>query len=344
MTATLVVPPMPTKALGRSGLMVSRICLGTMLFGGATSDAEARRIVDDARAHGVNFIDTANNYADFESEKVVGRAIKDTRRQWVLATKVGNPLGGPLDGGLSRRHMIMSCDDSLMRLGTDVIDLFYVHKVDANTSWDSVVATFGDLIKAGKIREWGLSNVRAWQIADICHIADKLGIPRPAALQPYYNLMNRQPEVEVLPAAQHFGLGVVPYSPVARGVLTGKYAPNVVPEAGSRAARKDKRMLETEWRVESFELADKIKAHTAARGISVVHWAVAWVLANGAITSSIAGPRTFEQWQGYIGAANYQWTADDEAFANSLVPTGHPSTPGFNDPAYPITGRFSTVA
>jgi aryl-alcohol dehydrogenase-like predicted oxidoreductase len=236
MSATLVPPPMPYKSLGQSGLMVSRICLGTMLFGGATPEAEARSIVDDALAHGVNFIDTANAYADLESERVVGRAIKDTRRSWVLATKVANPLTkSPLDGGLTRRHVMMACDDSLMRLGTDVIDLFYTHKVDANTSWVSIVATFGDLIKAGKIREWGLSNVRAWQIADICHIADKLNVPRPAALQPYYNLMNRQPEVEVLPAAHHFGLGVVPYSPVARGVLTGKYAPNVIPEAGSRA-------------------------------------------------------------------------------------------------------------
>jgi aryl-alcohol dehydrogenase-like predicted oxidoreductase len=335
----------PVKPLGQSGLMVSRICLGTMMFGGPTPELEAQRIVDDAHAHGVNFIDTANAYSDLESERVVGRAIKAKRRAWVVATKVANPVSKDrLDQGLSRRHVMMACDDSLMRLGTDVIDLYYVHKVDTNTSWPSIVATFGDLIRHGKIREWGLSNVRGWQIADICHICDQLGVPRPAALQPYYNLMNRQPEVEVLPAAKHFGMGVVPYSPIARGVLTGKYAPNVLPEPGSRAARKDKRMLETEMRIESFEIADKLKAHVAARGVSIIHWAVAWVLNNAAVTSSIAGPRTFEQWQGYTGACAYAWTAEDEALGNALVTTGHPSTPGFNDPAYPITGRFAVVS
>jgi aryl-alcohol dehydrogenase-like predicted oxidoreductase len=335
---------MPVKSLGQSGLMISRLCLGTMMFGGPTPEAEACRIVDDARAHGVNFIDAANGYADFESERVVGRAIKASRREWVVATKVANPTSKhALDAGLSRRHLMMACDDSLSRLGLDVIDLYYVHKVDPNTSWQQVIATFGDLIRVGKIREWGLSNVRGWQIADICHLADQMGVPRPAALQPYYNLMNRQPEVEVLPAAQHFGLGVVPYSPIARGVLTGKYAPNVIPEAGSRAARKDKRMLETEMRIESFEIADKLKAHTAARGVSLVHWAVAWVLNNRTVTSSIAGPRTFEQWQGYTGACGYQWSTEDEALGNALVASGHPSTPGYNDPAYPIAGRFPVV-
>ena len=342
MTATHA--PMQFRPLGHSGILVSRICVGTMMFGGPTPEPEAHRIVDDAHAHGVNFIDTANAYADLESERVVGRAIKAHRRDWVVATKVANAVSkNPLDAGLSRRHVMMACDDSLTRLGTDVIDLYYVHKVDPNTPWPQVIATFGDLIRLGKIREWGLSNVRGWQIADICHLADRMGVPRPAALQPYYNLMNRQPEVEVLPAARHFGLGVVPYSPIARGVLTGKYAPNVLPEAGSRAARKDKRMLETEMRIESFEIADTLKAHCAARGVSMVHWAVAWVLNNAAVTSCIAGPRTFEQWQGYTAATTYAWTAEDEALGNALVTTGHPSTPRFNDPAYPIVGRFAEV-
>jgi aryl-alcohol dehydrogenase-like predicted oxidoreductase len=146
--------------------------------------------------------------------------------------------------------------------------------------------------------------------------------------------------VELLPAARFFSLGVVPYSPLARGVLSGKYRANQVAEPGSRAARHDKRMMETEWRPESLIIAEKLKAHAEARGTTLVHWATAWVLANAAVTSVIAGPRTFEQWTSYFGALDFKWTAEDEALADSLVPPGHPSTPGFTDPAYPVEGRF----
>ena len=132
----------------------------------------------------------------------------------------------------------------------------------------------------GKIREWALSNVRAWHIPHVVHLCRQMGVPQPAALQPYYNLMNRQPETELLPAARCFGLGVVPYSPIARGVLSGKYKVNQVAEAGTRAARQDKRMLETEWRPESLIIAEKLKAHAEARGTTLVHWATAWVLNN----------------------------------------------------------------
>ena len=139
--------------------------------------------------------------------------------------------------------------------------------------------------------------------------------------------MNRMPEVELLPACQFFGLGVVPYSPIARGVLSGKYKVNQVPEAGSRAARQDKRMMDTEWRPESLLIADKLKAHAEARGVTLVHWATAWVLNNKTVASAIAGPRTFEQWTSYFGALDYTWTPEDEALANSLVPAGHPPPP-----------------
>jgi aryl-alcohol dehydrogenase-like predicted oxidoreductase len=242
--------------------------------------------------------------------------------------------------GLSRRHLIRAVDASLKRLQTDHIDLYYIHRVDPDTPWEQTIATFGDLIRQGKLREWALSNVRAWHVPHIVHLCRQLGVPQPVALQPYYNLMNRQPETELLPAARFFNLGVVPYSPLARGVLTGKYKVNQVAEPGSRAARKDKRMLEAEWRPESLMIAEKLKAHAEARGTTLVHWATAWVLNNRSVTSAIAGPRTLEQWTSYLGALDYAWTAEDEAFADSLVTPGHPSTPGFNDPAYPIEGRF----
>jgi aryl-alcohol dehydrogenase-like predicted oxidoreductase len=332
------------RVLGSSGIKVSELCLGAMMFGGPTDDAQARRIIESAAESGVNFLDTADVYTEGRSETIVGAAIKARRERWVLATKGAQKVGPNVtDTGLSRRHLVRAVEASLKRLGTDHIDLYYIHRVDPDTSWENTIATFGHLIGQGKIREWALSNVRAWHIPHIVHLCRQMGVPQPAALQPYYNLMNRQPETELLPAAKFFGLSVVPYSPLARGVLTGKYKVNQVAEAGTRAARQDKRMLEAEWRPESLMIAEKLKAHAEARGTTLVHWATAWVLNNRAVTSTIAGPRTLEQWTSYLGALDYKWTAEDEAIANSLVPPGHPSSPGFTDPAYPVEGRFPSV-
>ncbi len=333
------------RTMGRSGLAVSEICLGTMMFGGRTDEAEAGRIVDHARDHGVNFIDTANAYVGGKSEEVTGRLIAESRQAWVLATKVSNPLGsGPNEHGLSRLHVVRETEASLRRLACEHIDILYVHKLDPDTHWEETIAVFGDLIRSGKIRYWGLSNVYSWQIADICHLCRQLIVPLPVVLQPYYNLMNRQPEVELLPASRHFGLGVASYSPLARGVLSGKYVPGAAPDADTRAGHNDKRMMQSEWRDESLIIAQDLKAHAEARNITLVDWAMAWVLNNEALTSAIAGPRTFEQWQSYFGGLEYTWTAEDEALADRLVPPGHPSTPGFSDPAYPIAGRFPKVA
>ena len=333
------------RPLGTSGLKVSEISLGTMMFGGPTSDAEARRMLDFGLEQGVNFLDTANVYSETRAESVIGEAIKSKRNAWVLASKVGNKVGaGRNEAGLSRRHVMDAVHASLARLKTDCIDLYYIHRVDPDTAWENVVQTFADLIRGGKIRHWGLSNVQGWQIAHVHHLCRQMGAPAPSALQPYYNLMNRQPEVELLPAARAFGLGVVPYSPIARGMLTGKYKVNQAADPTSRGGRKDRRMLETEWRPESMLIAEKLKAHAEAAGVSLVEWAAAWVLNNKAVSSIIAGPRTFEQWTSYFGALDYTWTGEDEALADRLVATGHASTPGYNDPQYPIVGRFPAVA
>ncbi len=332
--------------LGRSGIEVSRLCLGTMMFGGPTEESEAARIVADARDSGVNFIDTADRYVEGRSEEVTGRAIKPDRDRWVIATKVGTSgrnLKYPGHANLSRRHIMTSVDDSLRRLQTDRIELYYIHRHDPYTPDEEVVRTFGDLIRAGKILHFGLSNLRAWQIAHYAHLCRAMGVPEPVAIQPYYNLMNRAPEVEVIPAARHFEMAVVPYSPLARGVLSGKYQRDAEPPAESRAGRKDARMMMSEWRPESLAIAERLTAHAGARGRSIVDYAVAWELNNAAITSMIAGPRTFAQWRSYVDALDYPWDAEDEALADSLVTPGHPSTPGFTDPMYPVEGRFPTV-
>lgn len=343
----------PRSILGRSGVSVSRLCLGTMMFGGPTDAAASERIIRHARENGVDFIDTANVYTDGRSEEIVGRAIAGERDHWFLASKVGMPLSetmapaapssADLPGGLSRRHVVGELERSLQRLGTDHLDLYYCHRHDPLTSWEDVVTTFGDLIRGGKIRYWGLSNVRAWHIAEIVHLCHAMGVPQPVALQPYYNAMNRQPEVEVLPAASACGLGVVPYSPIARGILSGKYLPDSDAPSDSRVGRGDPRVLGSEWRAESLAIAQQLKDHAASRGASLVAFAVAWVLNNRAVTATIAGPRTFEQWVSYFDALNYEWTAEDEALVDQLVPPGHPSTPGYTDPKYPVEGRFSTV-
>jgi aryl-alcohol dehydrogenase-like predicted oxidoreductase len=333
---------MQYRNLGASGLKVSPLCLGTMMFGGATDEATAQRIVDSATEQGINFIDTANVYNDGRSEEITGRAIAANRSHWVLATKFANPTGtGPNDRGLSRVHAFRAVHASLQRLGTDVIDILYIHKEDPATPLAETIGAIADLIRAGDIRHFGVSNVRAWRIAEICRLCDDMGIARPVVSQPYYNALNRMPEVEILPACHHFGIGVAPYSPLARGVLTGKYSPDAKPDADSRAGRGDKRMMETEFRKESLDIAQTIVAHAKERGITPGQFAIAWLLNNRLVTAPIAGPRTEAQWQDYQGGLTYKFTAEDEALVDRLVPPGHPSTPGYTDPAYPLEGRVT---
>jgi aryl-alcohol dehydrogenase (NADP+) len=331
---------MQYRPLGRNGVKVSPICLGTMMFGGPTDEATSHRIVARAREAGVNFIDTADAYCRGGSEEVVGRAISDDRPRWILATKLANQMGDdPNRGGLSRRWVLQAADESLKRLGTDYIDIYYLHKEDHATPLEETVRAMAELIRAGKVRYFGVSNYRAWRVAEICNICDRLGIDRPVASQPYYNAMNRMAEVEHFPACSHYGLGIVPYSPLARGVLTGKYRPDAAPDKNTRAGRNDTRMMQTEWRPESLELAQEIKRHAQTKGITAGQFAVGWVLNSSLVSSVIAGPRTEAQWDDYVRALDYKFTADDEALIDRLVVAGHPSTPGFNDPAYPIEGR-----
>lgn len=333
---------MDYRQLGRSGLKVSPICLGTMMFGGATSEADSRAIIDDARDAGVNFIDTADAYSEGRSEEVTGRAIAAHRHDWVLATKVANTMGsGPNQSGLSRKWLLQACDNSLRRLGTDFIDIYYLHKEDHATPLAETVRAMGELMRQGKIRYFGLSNYRSWRLAEICRICDDLGIDRPVVSQPYYNAMNRMPEVEHLPACGYYGLGVASYSPLARGVLTGKYTPGEAPGQGTRAGSGDRRMMQAEWRQESLSIAQEVKAHAEARGLTPIQFAVRWVLNNAFVTSAIAGPRTMEQWKAYLAALEAGFTAEDEALIDRLVPAGHPSTPGYSDPAYPLEGRVA---
>jgi aryl-alcohol dehydrogenase-like predicted oxidoreductase len=331
---------MEYRRLGNSGLLVSPICLGTMMFGDRADAATSQRIVDAAFEAGVNFIDTADVYTKGASEKIVAQAIKANRAHWILATKVGNVMTAkPHDGGLSRRWIMRACDESLARLATDYIDIYYLHKDDPDTPIAETVGAIGDLTRSGKIRYFGISNYRGWRIAEMVSECEAQGVALPVVCQPYYNLLNRGPEVEILPACDHYGIGVAPYSPLARGVLTGKYAPGGKPPEGSRGARGDRRMMETEFREESFVIAQKLSEHAKKTGRTPTQFAMAWMWANQVVTSVIAGPRTIEQWNDYVGAIGTPWSDEDEALVDSLVRPGHPSTPGYNDPQYPFYGR-----
>ena len=331
---------MQYRTLGKSPLKVSTLCLGTMMFGDQTAIDEARSIVAHGREHGVNFIDTADVYTTGKSETMVGELLKGSRHDWVLATKVGNKMSErPNEAHYSRSWMLRACDASLQRLGTDHVDIYYLHRDYLGLNLEEPLRALQALLQAGKIRSWGLSNFRGWRIAEAVRLARQINLPDPVVCQPYYNLLNRQPEVEVLEACAFYGIGVVPYSPIARGVLSGKYAPGSKPAQGTRAGRGDRRMLETEFRAESLAIAQTLKAHCEKKGVALAHFATAWVLANRAVSAVIAGPRTLAQWQDYFAAVDCVISAEDEALVDSLVPPGHPSTPGYTDPQYPLNGR-----
>ncbi len=335
---------MQYRNLGRSGLRVSPLCLGTMNFGGPTDEATALRIVGQARDAGVNFIDTADAYTGGESERIVGRAIVGDRDAWVVATKLANKGAADANGaGTSRQWIMRAVEASLQRLGTGHIDIYYLHKEDHATPLEETVRAMGDLIGQGKVRYFGVSNYRAWRIAEICSLCDRMGIGRPVVSQPYYHALNRTPETEQLPACAFYGLGVFSYSPLARGILTGKYDPDAPPPADTRAARQDRRMMQTEWHPGSLRLAHEIAEHAAQARVSPAAFAVQWVLNNEMVTGIVAGPRTEAHWQAYLDALDAPFTADDEAFVAARVPPGHHAVPGYNDPAYPIEGRPTRI-
>ena len=331
---------MKYRLLGRTGLQVSEICLGTMMFGGRTDEAHSIEIISKAIDSGINFIDTADIYNAGMSEEITGRAIADRRDQVILATKGRNPMGeGVNDKGTSRGYLMRALEESLRRLGTDYIDLYYVHSPDYDTPMEETLRTLDDMVRSGKVRYIACSNFRAWYLALALGISDKNGLERFSCLQPLYNIVNRDIEVEVLPLCRDQQLGVVSYSGLARGILTGKYATFGEYPEGSRASLDDPRMVQAELREASIVVSQKIKEHCDGRGTPCSHFALAWCLANPILTSVIIGPRTMEQFDDNLGCLDVEWTDEDEAVVDALVPPGEHSGFGFQDAAYPITGR-----
>jgi aryl-alcohol dehydrogenase-like predicted oxidoreductase len=292
---------MQTRVLGATGVQVSTLCLGAMAFGslGNTDPDDCIRIIHAALDAGINTIDTANMYSKGESEEIVGRALQGRRESVVLATKCFWPVGpDPNDRGLSRRHIVQAVEDSLRRLQTDWIDIFYLHKPDPDTAIEESVAALSDLVRSGKIRMIGTSSFPAELLMEASWAASRRHLERPRVEQPAYSLLARGAEVDVLPVCDRQGTGVMVFSPLNGGWLTGKYRPGEPAAAGSRAARwpNDPSMQLTRPAAErKFEIVDRLAGVARQAGCSLADLALAFVLEHPAVTSAIIGPRTMEQ-------------------------------------------------
>ena len=282
--------------LGRTGLQVSKICLGTMTYGEPTErwqwaldEEQSRPFIKQALELGINFFDTADVYSNGKSEEVVGRALRDFARrdEVVLATKVFNPMGpGPNDKGLSRKHIMSAIDASLQRLGTDYVDLYQIHRWDYNTPIEETLEALHDVVKAGKARYIGASSMFSWQFAQALYLADLHGWTRFVSMQPHYNLVYREEEREMLPLCQNQGIGVIPWSPLARGLLTG----------GRSKARNETKRAETDafgkslyGRDDDFAVADRVQEIAQERNLPAAQIALAWMLSKPVITAPIVG-------------------------------------------------------
>ncbi|HEY8746098.1 MAG TPA: aldo/keto reductase, partial [Chloroflexota bacterium] len=286
---------MQYKRLGRTGLKVSEICLGTMTFGNQADEQVSKAIVKRALDAGVNFFDTANVYNAGVSEEFTGRALQGVRRDIVLATKLHGRVGpGPNDGGQSRKHIMDAIEQSLRRLGTDYIDLYQVHRFDPDTPLDETLGTLDDLVRSGKVRYIGASNYAAWQLCTALWNSDKLHLARYDCVQPRYNLISRAIEVELLPLCQAQGVGVIVYNPLAGGMLTGKHQRQAPPTTGTRFDMNPM-YRNRYWQERVFDAVDRFREIAAGTGHSMAQVALAWSLANPVMTSAILGASRVEQ-------------------------------------------------
>ena len=297
---------MEYRRLGHSGLKVSAVGLGTWLnFGSHLGDPEAGRIVRKALESGVNLIDLADVYADGKAEEQLGRLLQGVRREsYVLATKAFFPMGqGPNDKGLSRKHLFESVHASLRRLHTDCIDLFQCHRFDPETPVEETVRAFGDLIGQGKVHYWGVSLWTALQIEEAAAVAKELGAPPPVSNQPPYSLMNREIEAEVVPMCRKKGLGILSFSPLAQGVLTGKYLEGTRPESSRAADPRRNQFMQKYMGEQQLRSVAKMRDLAKAAGMPMARLALAWVLANPLVASVLVGVTTEAQLVENVAAA-----------------------------------------
>jgi aryl-alcohol dehydrogenase-like predicted oxidoreductase len=308
---------MEYRTLGKTGVKVSRLCLGTMSFGGDADEETSAAMFHRCREAGVNFFDTANVYADGRSEEILGTLIAGCRDEVILTSKVGFPIGEDVNArGLSRRHIMSAVEGSLKRLGNDHVDLYFLHTFDPNTPIEETLRALDDLVRQGKILYPAASNWAAWQIATALGISAREGLARFECIQPMYSLVKRQAEVEILPLAQAEQMGAISYSPLGAGLLTGKYSTTHRPEQG--------RLLENEMYTKRYgdptyyEVAERFTAHAKERGIHPASLAIAWVMSHPAITAPIIGARNVEQLEASLAALDVQMTPEWRAEISAL--------------------------
>ncbi len=316
---------MDYRILGRTGVRVSSLCMGTMTFGEAADEAEAGRIFNRCRDVGINFFDTANGYAGGRSEEILGRLMAGLRDDLVITTKAGFPQGeGVNKGGASRRHLKLQIEASLKRLQTDRVDLYFIHRFDADTPIDETVRALDDLVREGKILYPAVSNWAAWQIAKALGISAREGLARFECLQPMYSLVKRQAEVEILPMAQGEQLGVIPYSPLGGGLLTGKYTTGQKDQAGRLVQNH---MYSLRYGDDFYyEIAEKFTDYAREKGYAPATLAVAWVMSNPAITAPIIGARSVQQLESSLAALDVPMTPEWRAEISALSYEPPPAT------------------
>ncbi len=318
---------MEYRLLGRTGVKVSPLCLGCLMFGAKANPEQSATIIDAAIEAGVNFFDTADVYGRGRSEEVTGEALKKSghRARVVLATKVHGRMddGDPNAEGLSRRHIVAACEASLRRLQTDYIDLYQLHRPRPEIAIDETLRALDDLIRDGKVRYIGSSTFAAWQVVEALWASKELGLNRFVTEQPPYNLLDRRIERELLPMARTYGIGVIPWSPLAGGLLSGKYTRGQMPPDDSRFAPPPGQPPQP-GRIEEkvFDVTEKLAPIAAEKGCTLSQFALAWLMSQPGVTSPIVGPRTVDQLKDNLGALTVQITDEDRTRVDAIVPRG----------------------
>ena len=317
---------MEYRSLGRTGVMVSPLCLGAMNFGNPTPESEAIAIIDRALDNGINFIDTANSYNEGESERIVGIALKQNgkRQQVVLATKGFSRVGeGPNDGGSSRYHIIKACEDSLHRLQVETIDLYQMHRPSLTIPIDETLRALDDLVRAGKVRYIGCSTYPAWMVMEALTTSEKFSLARYISEQPPYNLLDRRIENELVPLAMKYGLAILPWSPLAMGILTGRYPLDGAAPEGSRLSRWDWQSAQERLSRRGREVGARVAEMAKERGLSAAQLALLWCKDQPGVTAPIIGPRTLGHLDEFIPVMGMTLADEDRPLFDELVHPGN---------------------
>ncbi len=323
---------MEYRNFGRTGMKVSPLCLGCMNFGRRTTPEDSYAIIDRALDVGINFLDTANVYSRGRSEEITGEALKrnGSRSRIVLATKVHGRMDDddPNAAGSSRRHIIEQCDASLKRLQTDYIDIYQIHRPRPEIAIDETLRALDDLVRAGKVRYLGSSTFAAWQVVESIWVAKELGLNRFVSEQPPYHILDRRIERELIPMAQTFGIGLIPWSPLAGGLLTGKYTRQAPSPEGARYANAESEPPLARRKNDSiYDIVEGLSPLATAKGCTLSQFALAWCFQQPGITSPIIGPRTMEQLEDNLGALDVAISDEDRQQIDALVPPGRMVSP-----------------